>query len=63
MTEYLWVFCQLVMFHDPELALHLQDMGFIPGKFLDFILILVLREETRFKRILSDIDVRFKKSS
>ncbi|XP_063674727.1 TBC domain-containing protein kinase-like protein [Bolinopsis microptera] len=30
MTEYLWVFCQLVMFHDPELALHIQNMGFIP---------------------------------
>ena len=32
MTEYLCVFCTLVMFHDPELALHLQNMGFIPGE-------------------------------
>ena len=31
MAEYLCVFCHLLMFHDPELALHLQGMGFIPG--------------------------------
>lgn len=30
MTEYLCVFCHLLMFHDPELALHLQELNFIP---------------------------------
>ena len=33
MQEHLAVFVQLVGFHDPELAAHLADMGFMPELF------------------------------
>ena len=36
------MFCQLVMFHDPELALHIQNMGFIPGKLFSIVFVSLL---------------------